>query len=169
MLSSHWFMPPSLRIFYFKSSICCKAFYSFSCSWQSLSHLQASQHHFLLSAIWGFMFPQPLWNQCPHVAHCVPDFRFLSHPLHNTWKMFSVSTPVQDSAPHRWLLILQLKPLHTESYSLRNVLNFHCCFSLAQYAMKSSLPRYPLVFNNPLGSNPLIIALKGNMMLSTTL
>jgi hypothetical protein len=38
-------------------------------------------------------FPQLLWNQCPHLSHCVPNFKFLSYPLHNTCRLFLTSTP----------------------------------------------------------------------------
>jgi hypothetical protein len=38
-------------------------------------------------------FPQLLWNQCPHMAHCVPDFNTLSHPQHKTCRQFPASTP----------------------------------------------------------------------------
>jgi hypothetical protein len=77
----------------FRSLVWFRAFWSFSSSRQSLSHLHLSQFHFPLSTSWALTFPQLLWKQRPHLSHCVPDFRILLHALQLTCIKFSPSTP----------------------------------------------------------------------------
>ena len=136
----------------FSSSIWIWASLSFSSKTRSLSDLHLSQFHFSLYATWNLTFPQLLWYHRSHDSQWVPDFKFLSQPLHKTCTLLSTgpgfsSTPpiinnVAITAAHRIIV-----PYRYFLLSFRR--------GLPLTAMKTSRPRYPPEPGTLPGSNPL--------------
>jgi hypothetical protein len=72
---------------YVSTSILNWATLSFSSRSRSLSNFTSL--HVLLSATWNLTLPQPMWYHRLQEPHWVPDFIFLSQPLHNPCTMLS--------------------------------------------------------------------------------